>query len=459
MALHSINPATGETIDTWPAMAPDAIATILDRAHVAQRAWRRTALAARTDIARRLAALLRRDVEAHARRMTLEMGKPIAQSRAEIDKCTWMAEYFADHAEAFLAPEHIATDGARSYVTFRPLGVVLAIMPWNFPYWQVLRFAVPALLAGNAVVLKHAPNVTGVALAIEALWREAGLPQDLFRAVLVDAADVDAAVGAIIAHPAVRAVTLTGSTRAGRAVAAKAGAEVKKTVLELGGSDPYVILADADVDLAASACAASRLINSGQSCIAAKRFVVVEAVRDAFTERLVGQLSAAAVGDPLRDDTDVGPLARPDLRENLHRQVTESVAAGARLLVGGTLPGGPGSFYPVTVLGDVGPGMPAYNEETFGPVAAIIAARDDAEALAIANDTAYGLGAAVFTRDVARGERIAAEELAAGSCYVNAFVKSDPRLPFGGVKQSGYGRELGLFGMREFVNVKTVWVA
>jgi len=458
MTLQSVNPATGETVESWPSMSDAEIHTVIDSVDLAYRGWRRTDFDARAAVVRRVAGLLRRDAEAHARRMTIEMGKPIAQSRAEVEKCAWACEHYADHGAAFLAPDRVDTDGAKSYVAFRPLGVVLAVMPWNFPYWQVLRFAAPAIMAGNGVVLKHAPNVTGCALAIEALWREAGLPEQLFRAILVDAADVDRAVGAAIDHAAVQAVTLTGSTRAGRAVAAKAGAAVKKTVLELGGSDAYVILVDADLDLAARACAASRLINSGQSCIAAKRFVVADAVREAFTERLLTALSVARVGDPLREDVDVGPLARSDLRENLHRQVAESVAMGARVLTGGDVPGGPGVFYPVTVLADVGPDMPAFVEETFGPVAAIVWARDDEEALIVANQSAYGLGAAVFTADAARGERLAREVLEAGSCFVNAFVKSDPRLPFGGIKQSGYGRELGLFGIREFVNVKTVYV-
>lgn len=332
-------------------------------------------------------------------------------------------------------------------------------MPWNFPYWQVLRFAAPALVAGNAVVLKHAPNVTGCALAVADIWREAGLPDGLFGVLRVAPAAVDVVVAELIAHPAVQAVTLTGSTRAGRAVAARAGAHGKKTVLELGGSDPAVVLADADVDAAARVCAAARLINSGQSCIAAKRFVVVEDVRAAFTDRLVAHLAAARVGDPLDERTEVGPLARIDLRSTLHRQVADSVAAGARAILGGLLPDGPGAYYPVTVLDGVAPGMSAYAEETFGPVAAIIAARDTADALRIANDTAYGLGAAVYTADAAAGEAIALEDLDAGACFVNGMVKSDPRLPFGGIKASGYGREMGAFGIREFVNVKTVFVA
>ncbi len=459
MLLQSINPATGDVVRTWPAMDAAACAATVDAAGRAQGAWRRVPIEARAAIVRRAARLLERDREALARGMTAEMGKPIVQSRAEIDKCAWACDHFAAHGPGLLAPEIVPTDARRSYVAYRPLGVVLAIMPWNFPYWQVLRFAAPALVAGNAVVLKHAPNVTGCALAVADIWREAGLPDGLFGVLRVAPAAVDVVVAELIAHPAVQAVTLTGSTRAGRAVAARAGAHGKKTVLELGGSDPAVVLADADVDAAARVCAAARLINSGQSCIAAKRFVVVEDVRAAFTDRLVAHLAAARVGDPLDERTEVGPLARIDLRSTLHRQVADSVAAGARAILGGLLPDGPGAYYPVTVLDGVAPGMSAYAEETFGPVAAIIAARDTADALRIANDTAYGLGAAVYTADAAAGEAIALEDLDAGACFVNGMVKSDPRLPFGGIKASGYGREMGAFGIREFVNVKTVFVA
>ena len=326
-------------------------------------------------------------------------------------------------------------------------------MPWNFPLWQVFRFAAPALMAGNAGLLKHAANVTGTALAIESVLRDAGFPPPLFRALLIGS---DRVAGVIEARE-VKAVTLTGSTPAGRSVAARAGAVLKKTVLELGGSDPYVVLEDADLDAAAETCALSRLINGGQSCIAAKRFIVVEPVRRAFEERLVERMRARKVGDPLADGTDLGPLARADLRDSLHQQVEKSVAAGARVLLGGEVPKGPGAFYPPTVLTDVRKGMPAHDEETFGPVAAVIAAKDEAEAIRIANDSPFGLGAAVFTRDAARGERVA-RELEAGNCFVNALVRSDPRLPFGGVKESGYGRELADFGIREFVNIKTIYI-
>jgi succinate-semialdehyde dehydrogenase/glutarate-semialdehyde dehydrogenase len=327
-------------------------------------------------------------------------------------------------------------------------------MPWNFPFWQVFRFAAPALMAGNAGVLKHASNVSGCALAIEEIFRQAGFPDNIFRSLLVSSSQVEA----VIENPLIKAVTLTGSTPAGRAVAQKAGSLLKKSVLELGGSDPYVILADADLDLTVETCVASRLINSGQSCIAAKRFVVVESVRKRFEPRFVEQMQAATMDNPLKEDTDVGPQARHDLRDDLHWQVQQSIEQGATCLLGGHIPAGQGAFYPPTVLTNVRPGMPAYEEELFGPVAAIIPVKDEAEAIRVANDSVFGLGAAVFTSDVAKGERIATEELEAGCCFVNAFVKSDPRLPFGGIKESGYGRELSHYGIKEFVNIKTVYV-
>jgi succinate-semialdehyde dehydrogenase/glutarate-semialdehyde dehydrogenase len=348
----------------------------------------------------------------------------------------------------------MATDASRSFVTFQPLGVVLAVMPWNFPYWQVFRFAAPALAAGNASLLKHASNVSGCALAIEAIFEEAGFPTDLFRTALVGSDRVDT----LIEHPDVAAVTLTGSTAAGRAVASQAGRHVKKTVLELGGSDAYIILEDADLSQAVATCVASRLINSGQSCIAAKRFIVPRAIRQEFERRFVEEMAAKKMGDPLDELTDVGPLARVDLRDELHRQVRASLDRGARCLLGGTVPEGAGAFYPPTVLTEVRKGMPAFDEELFGPVAAIVPVADEEDAIRAANDSVFGLGAAVFTRNPDRGAEIAAKRLAAGSCFVNAFVRSDPRLPFGGIKQSGYGRELGEYGIKEFVNVKTVYV-
>lgn len=452
--MRAIDPATGELLHEYPDSTPEEVQAAIAAAATAQRAWRRRSFTERAEPLTRAAALLRARREELARLAAQEMGKPLREGRAEVDKCAWVCEFYAQHGAEMLSCEEVSSDARRSFVTFNPLGVVLAVMPWNFPFWQVFRFAAPALLAGNAALLKHASNVPGCALAIEALLREAGLPDGVFRTLLVGSA----AIPELIAHPAVAAVTLTGSEPAGRAVAACAGAHLKKTVLELGGSDPYVVLADADLELAARTCAAARLINSGQSGIAAKRFVVERAVLERFTVLFTAHMRAAKVGHPLQEDTQVGPLARHDLRDELHAQVQASLARGARCLLGGEIPPGPGAFYPPTVLTDVGPEMPAYEEELFGPVAAIIAAEDEADALRIANCTSFGLGAAVFTKDVARGERIAADELEAGSCFVNAAVRSDPRLPFGGIKASGYGRELSHYGIKEFVNIKTVWV-
>jgi succinate-semialdehyde dehydrogenase / glutarate-semialdehyde dehydrogenase len=455
--LRSIDPTTGEGIADYPEATPAAIGAALDLAERAFQGWRREPFSARASILRRVATRLRERAAADAITMAREMGKPVAQGRAEAEKCAWTCDYFAELAASMLAAEDAPSDASRSYVTFPPLGVILAVMPWNFPYWQVFRFAAPALMAGNACVLKHASNVSGCSLAIESIFREAGLPPGLFTTLLVPGS----AVEPIIAMPQIRAVTLTGSAPAGRSVAAAAGRALKKTVLELGGSDPYVVLEDADLDLAATTCAASRLINAGQSCIAAKRFIVVESVREAFTDRFVAAMRAKRWGNPLAegaDAPDLGPMARVDLRDELHHQVRVSIDRGARLLLGGEIPSGPGAFYPPTVLDQVRAAMPVYGEETFGPVAAVLAARDEADAIRLANDTPFGLGAAVFTRDLARGERIAATEFEAGACFVNGFVRSDPRLPFGGVKESGYGRELAAFGIREFVNVKAVWI-
>ena len=454
MAITAVNPANGAVIGEYPEMGVDEVQGILERSRRAFEAWRRTPFAERAELMRRAGAILRNRKAEYGALMAQEMGKPVKDGRAEAEKCAWVCEYYAEHAEAFLRSEDVVTDASHSYVAFRPLGVVLAVMPWNFPFWQVFRFAAPGLMAGNAGVLKHASNVPGCALAIEEIFREAGFPESLFRTLLIGSA----AVEGVIANRLVAAVTLTGSVPAGRAVAAAAGRHLKKTVLELGGSDPYVILSDADVASAAATCATSRLTNSGQSCIAAKRFVVVADVREEFERLLVENMKAARMGDPMEEDTAVGPQARTDLRDDLHRQVRESVEKGARCVLGGEVPEGPGAYYPPTVLTGVRKGMPAYDEEMFGPVAAVIPALDEAEAIRLANDSPFGLGAAVFTTDAARGERLAADELHAGACFVNGFVKSDPRLPFGGVKDSGYGRELSSFGIREFVNIKTVWV-
>lgn len=451
--IATVNPSTGELLESYPETSPEEVRLILESADRAYREWRKTTFRERSQLLVRAASVLRNRHGDLAALMAAEMGKPLPQGRAEVEKCAWVCEYYAEHAERFLEDELAPSDAAKSYVAYRPLGVILAVMPWNFPLWQVFRFAAPGLMAGNVGILKHSSNVMGCALAIEDVFREAGFPGNVFRTLVIGSVGVRA----VIEAPQVKAVTLTGSGPAGKAVAAVAGGVLKKTVLELGGSDPYVVLEDADLEETAQTCVDSRLINSGQSCIAAKRFIVVESIRPQFEELYVEMMRAKRMGDPF-DDVDVGPQARQDLRDELHGQVTASVERGARVLLGGTVPSGPGAYYPPTVLTDVRPGMPAYDEELFGPVAAIIGAADEVDAIRIANDSPFGLGAAVFTRDVARGERIARDGLEAGACFVNAFVRSDPRLPFGGIKESGYGRELAVFGIREFVNVKAIWV-
>ena len=453
--MELINPATGESLGPSPNMDLNQAKALALEARQRFFEWRLVPFAERESRMRRAASLLRERTLPYAELMAREMGKPIREGRAEVEKCAKVCDYYADHAERFLSNEPIETEASSSYVAFQPLGVVLAVMPWNFPFWQVFRFAAPALMAGNAGVLKHASNVPGCAGAIEEVFRDAGFPEGLFRTLYLSGAQT----GELIAHDSIAAVTLTGSTAAGRAVASSAGRALKKTVLELGGSDPYVVLADADLETAAKTCTTSRLINNGQSCIAAKRFIVVRELRERFEAAMVAQMKASRVGDPLLDETELGPMARIDLRDELHEQVQASVDQGAELLLGGEVPDRPGAWYPPTVLSRVGPGMPAYDDELFGPVAAIIEARDENDAIRIANDSVFGLGAAVFTQDLAKGAQIAETGLTAGSCFVNAFVRSDPRLPFGGVKESGYGRELSPFGIREFVNIKTVYVA
>jgi len=448
------DPATLEPGKSYPGHSAADAARKVAQAAAAQRQWRRTGMQQRSEPMRKAAAVLRSRREEFAALMTEEMGKTVTDGLAEVDKCASACEHFAANAGRYLAPERVELEGARAFVTFNPLGVVLAVMPWNFPFWQVFRFASPALMAGNGGVLKHASNVPGCALAIESVFRDAGFPAGLFGTVLV----ASSAVKSLIEDPDVAAVTLTGSVPAGRSVAAIAGGALKKCVLELGGSDAYVVLEDADIALAAKVCAAARMVNGGQSCIAGKRFVVVREVRRAFEEALVAAMRSYEPGDPRDPATKFGPLQSVAARDQIHAQVEASVRAGAKLLLGGAVPAKRGAWYPPTVLSDVAAGQPAHDEEVFGPVAAIIEARDEADAIAIANASEFGLGSGVLTRDLQRGERIAAEELDAGLSFVNDNVRSDPRMPFGGVKHSGFGRECAGFGIREFVNVKSVHV-
>ncbi|MGC8775561.1 MAG: NAD-dependent succinate-semialdehyde dehydrogenase [Chlorobaculum sp.] len=455
--IVTINPATGERLAEYPVMIAGQIDTVLRQADGDFRQWRNSSFGERRTCMKRLGELLRAEATEHGQLITLEMGKPLSQAVAEVNKCAWVCDYFADHAEEFLQPEESEIDGAKGIVAFEPLGVILGVMPWNFPYWQVLRFAAPILMAGNGIVVKHAPNVTGCAIAIEKLFRDAGFPEHLYRAVHIDLDEVDRLTGFMIDHPVIKAVSVTGSTGAGQAVAAKAGKALKRSVLELGGSDPYIVLEDADLAQAVDACVAGRLLNAGQSCIAAKRFIVRKEIVGEFTKKIVHRMQTAVMGDPFAKGSEVGPIAREDLRDLVHSQVQRSVEAGAELLCGGHVPNAPGWYYPPTVLSGVKAGMPAYSEEIFGPVATIIEVADDEEAVAVANDSEFGLGSAVFSQDVERALAIA-RRLEAGSCFINTMVKSDPRLPFGGVKQSGYGRELSHHGIREFVNIKTFYL-
>ena len=451
--IMSVNPATEEVIARFDAFTPEEVDRALDEAQDAFVAWRERSIAERAVPMRRLAGLLRDRADRYGRLISIEMGKPITEAKAELEKCAWGAEHYADNASRYLADEVVETTAQRSLVTFQPLGIVLAVMPWNFPFWQVMRFAAPALMAGNAAVLKHASNVPQCALAIEEAFRDAGFPEGLLRALLLPGS----AVEPVIADPRIRAVTLTGSSDTGSRIAELAGRALKKSVLELGGSDPYIVLADADLDTAANVGARARNQNAGQSCIAAKRFIAVESVARDFERRFATEVEALRVGDPLDPKTQIGPLARADLRDALERQVRESVRMGARVLTGGERGPGRGWYYQPTVLADVTEDMPVFKEETFGPVAAVLRVRDDDEAVRVANDSAYGLGASVWTRDLARGEALA-RKIESGSVFVNGMVASDPRIPFGGVKRSGYGRELSSYGIKEFVNIQTIWI-
>jgi succinate-semialdehyde dehydrogenase/glutarate-semialdehyde dehydrogenase len=452
--IQAVNPATEAPGRTYEGHTIEDARTAAVAAQAAFRHWRRTSFSERAAIVRKAGALLLERKDALARLMTEEMGKTLADGRAEVEKCAFHCEWFAEHAEGYLTDEPVDLGGGEAFVTFNPMGVVLAVMPWNFPFWQVFRFAAPALMAGNGALLKHASNVPGCALAIEEVLHDAGVPRDLFRTLLLPSGDIKA----LIEHDAVSAVTLTGSVAAGRSVAAAAGGALKKSVLELGGSDAYVVLEDADIAAAAKVCAAARMVNGGQSCIAGKRFIVVRAVLPAFENAMVEAMRSFEMGDPTREEAKLGPLQSVKARDEIHRQVAQSVAAGAKLLLGGEIPDRPGAWYPATVLTNVGPGQPAHDEEVFGPVAAIIAAEDELDAIRIANASEYGLGSGVLTSNLDRGRRIARDELEAGMSFVNQNVRSDSRIPFGGVKHSGYGRECAAFGIREFVSIKSVRV-
>lgn len=454
MTIEALNPATEKVVKQYQGHSNPEILEKIQTARSCFKKWHKVDFSIRAEKMKKVAQILRDNQEKYAKLATQEMGKPIKEARSEVEKCAWVCEYYADHAAQFLANEYIETDASSSYIAYQPLGIVLAVMPWNFPYWQVFRFAAPAIMAGNVGLLKHASNVPGCAEAIEAIFREAGFPEGIFYNLLIKSDQVQM----IIEHPNVKAATLTGSEKAGSAVAKTAGKQIKKTVLELGGSDAYLILDDADLEQAASVCTKSRLLNTGQSCIGAKRFIVLESVYDEFLQRFKQKMAAAIMGDPMDEKTDIGPMARADLRDELHEQVVKSIKKGAKCILGGQVPERKGAFYPPTILVDIQPNMPAYEEELFGPVAAVFKVKDEAEAIRIANDSKFGLGAAVFTKNLKRGERIAAHDLEAGSCFVNGLVKSDPRLPFGGIKASGYGRELSHLGIREFTNIKTVWV-
>ena len=452
--MQSINPYTNQIIAEYREYSASEVEEIISEVDRAFHSWKQTSFGERAVCMKNLQAKLLEKKEELAGIIVSEMGKVKREAIGEVEKCAWVCGYYAENAEGFLNNEPIKTEATDSYISYQPIGTVLAVMPWNFPFWQVFRFLAPALMAGNTGVLKHASNVSGCALAIEQLVQESGFPENVFRTLLIGSK----AVKAVIENPKIKAVTLTGSTPAGKSVASAAGLALKKSVLELGGSDPYLILEDADIPNAALLCVTSRLLNAGQSCIGAKRFITAEAVYEAFKTEFVRLMSEARFGDPLDPLTSIGPLARTDLRDELHQQILKSVEMGATVLLGGTVPENEAPFYPPTVLENVVPGMPAYREELFGPVAVLFRAKTEDEAIRIANDTVFGLGAGVFTSDTERGKRLAEKGLEAGCVFVNDFVKSDPRLPFGGIKESGYGRELSAIGIREFVNVKTVVV-
>ena len=449
--MKSVNPYTGKVIAEYQEHDREQTAAIIAETDKAFQSWKHFSFDERSRLMNRMAGLLRERKEEYAVLITSEMGKIISESRAEVEKCAWLCEYYAEHTGSMLQTEYFETDGSKSYVRFDPVGVIYAIMPWNFPFWQVLRFAVPTIMAGNTAILKHAPNVTGCSLSIEKLFTDAGFPDSVFRSLIIPVELSES----VIANPLVQGVTLTGSQRAGSAVAAQAGKYLKKNVMELGGSDPYIVLKDAEINNACKTGMCSRMMNAGQVCISAKRFIVEESIFDEFVQDQKVLLENMKLGDPMQEDTDMGAMARPDLLEQIEKQVADSVKMGAKVITGGHRRDD--KFYAPTLLVNAEKGMPVYDEETFGPVSVVIPAKDTNDAVRIANDTPFGLGASIWTQDMEVAEKMA-EQLDAGAVFINGMTKSDPRLPFGGTKRSGYGRELSYFGIREFVNIKTVWM-
>ena len=451
MTLISTNPATGEEIQSYEKHSPDEVKYILNQVVDEQQRWEQSTIEFRQSCLETMAGVIRDKSKEYGKLMSLEMGKPLSQSIAEAEKCAWLCDYYRESGPSFLADKSENIAGQKSLISVQPIGLVLGVMPWNFPFWQVFRFAIPTITAGNGAILKHASNVQGCAKAIEDCFKESGFPENIFRNLVIPGREV----ADVIKSPAIAAVTLTGSTPAGKSVAKTAGSVLKKTVLELGGSDPYVVLDDANLDVALDACIAGRLLNAGQSCIAAKRIIVTEGIYDAFSEMLEKKLSEKIVGDPM-DDVDMGPMVSVESRDEVHGQVVRSIESGANLRLGGAISDEEGAYYPITLLTDVTPGMAAFDEEIFGPVFTLTKAKNEKEAIELGNLSEFGLGSAIFTSDLEKGEYLAKTGLKAGACFVNDFVKSDPRLPFGGIKQSGYGRELSIYGLMEFVNIKTV---
>lgn len=454
MSIKTINPTTGNVIKNYDTLSEDALTKIIDQSHNAYTDWSNRRIDERAKLFFNVAQMLLDNKESYGKLITTEMGKPIKSAMEEVEKCAFVCRHYAENTENYLANRLIKTEMSKSYVAYRPLGIIFAIMPWNFPFWQVFRFAAPSLMAGNTALLKHAPITTGCGLEIENIFKQAGFPPYVFQTVVIE----NDLAAKVIQHDKVVATTLTGSNATGKKVGAQSVSQLKKVVLELGGSDPYIILEDADLNKAAEAVVQSRLSNAGQSCIAAKRILAVSAIRDALQNKILEKIDRYKMGDPMNVDVNLGPMAREDLRAHLHEQIQQSVEKGAKVVRGGNLPQNPGFYYPPTVLIDVTKGMPAYDEELFGPVITFIDAKDEKDAIRIANETPFGLGGAVFTEDVKRGEHIAVNEIHAGSVCVNDFVRSDPRLPFGGIKQSGFGRELSAEGIHEFVNIKTITV-